>query len=370
MARLDSLSVLLDPTGKMLLAEAYKGVLDNVQKSAISTQLKNTDLSGDPTSGTVEAKRFANATSKAYGNARTNGKGDGIVGKPVTVAIDQDREFVEEVAQKDISLLGVDGLVAKRSANHAMRLTAELDGAFFAVAKAEGAAFVPSESAIPDKIEEAIVALESFKNDYIDGVDRDLMAVVCTPKTYSAVRKYLDTAVNNANVDTAAESFNKFHGVDCYSSVRLPIGVDFIVMVKGSIAQPVRSTPYAAERIPLSEDMAIEMFFYYGTKAVTPETIFYYGVATGLTLTSVAGTTSGDTKVTVAQDKEATANTYAYKTAATVDMPLTGVAPTGFSTWDGSADITATTGNELVIAELDSDGNVVKAGKVVVTAKA
>ena len=40
--------------------EAYKGVLDNVQKVAISTQIKNTDLSGNPEAGTVEAKRFAN----------------------------------------------------------------------------------------------------------------------------------------------------------------------------------------------------------------------------------------------------------------------------------------------------------------------
>ena len=47
-------------------------------------------------------------------------------------------------------------------------------------------------------------------------------------------------------------------------------------MVDGSIAQPVMSKPYAAERIPMSEAIAVEMFFYYGTKAVTPETILWY----------------------------------------------------------------------------------------------
>ena len=120
--RIESLNVLLDgsDSGKMLLKEAYDGVLENVQKQALSTSLKNTDLSGDPTAGTVEAKRFANAASQNYGTARTAGKGKAVKGKTVTVAINQDKEFVEEIENKDIKLLGVDGLIAKRSANHAM----------------------------------------------------------------------------------------------------------------------------------------------------------------------------------------------------------------------------------------------------------
>ena len=81
--RIESLSVLLDGSsdGKMLLKEAYEGVLENVQKGAVSVQLKNTDLSGDPLAGTVEAKRFANATAQNYGTARTGGKGDNVKGK-------------------------------------------------------------------------------------------------------------------------------------------------------------------------------------------------------------------------------------------------------------------------------------------------
>ena len=275
MARTTSLDVLLDPEGKMLLAEAYDGVLENVQKKAISSALKNTDLSGDPTAGTVEAKRFANATSKAYGTARTAGKGDPVKGKPVTIPIDTDREFIEEVEQKDISLLGVDGLIAKRSANHALRMTAELDAKFFEVGKTEGTKFTPTKTEIQDIVEEAIVTLETTKTDYIDGIDRDLMSIVFDAETYSAMRTWLDK-VSNTNVDTTSEEFIMFHGVRCYSSNRLPAGVKFEIMVDGSIAQPIRSTPYAAERVPMSEAMAIELFFYYGTKAVTPETILYY----------------------------------------------------------------------------------------------
>lgn len=279
MARITSLNVLLDPSGKMLLAEAYKGVIENVQKATISTQLKNTDLSGDPMAGTVEAKRFANASSKTYGSARGNHAGELVKGKPVTIAIDQNKEFVEEIEQKDISLLGVDGLLAKRTANHAQRMAAELDTEFFKEAKASGTKFTPSSGVtdIVDIIEEAIVTLETLKNDYIDGIDRSMMSVTVTPAVYSKMRKYLDTQVQNANVNTAAEEFVTFHGVRFYSSVRLDAGVDFVLQADGSIAQPVRSTPYAAERIPMSEAMAVELFFYYGTKAVTPETILYYG---------------------------------------------------------------------------------------------
>ena len=275
--RITSLDVLLDPTGKMLLAEAYDGVIENVQKTAISGQFKNTDLSGDPTAGTVEAKRFVNAASKAYGTTRTAGSADKVKGKPVTIPIDTDREFIEEVEQKDISLIGVDGLITRRSANHALRMAAELDEAFFAQAKTEGTQYKPASTltAINDIVEDAIVSMETLKTDYIDGIDRNMLNLVFDAATYSQMRSWLDT-VKNTNVDTTDEEFIMFHGVKCYMSTRLPSGVKFELMMDGSIAQPVRSTPYSAERIPMSEAFAIELFFYYGTKAVTPETIFWY----------------------------------------------------------------------------------------------
>ena len=277
MARLDSLNILLDTTGKMKLAEAYKGVIENVQKNAISSQIKNTDLSGNPETGTVEAKRFVNATSKSYGTARSAGAGDAVEGKPVTIAIDTDKEFVEEVEEKDASLLGVNGLISRRSKNHALRMTAELDAAFFAEGKSAGTEFTPAvgTTAINAIVEEAILTLETLSNDYIDGIDRDMMSITFDAETYSAMRNYLDT-VNNSNVKTDAEQFNRFHGVKCFSSNRLPSGTKFEIMMDGSIAQPVRSKAYGAERIPLSNAMGITLFFSYGTKAVTPETILYY----------------------------------------------------------------------------------------------
>ena len=277
--RIESLNVLLDgsASGKMLLKEAYDGVIANVQKNTVSSRIKNTDLSGDPDSGTVEAKRFANASSQDYGTARTAGKGNAVKGKTVTIAIDQNKEFIEEIEEKDIRLLGVDGLIAKRSANHANRMAAELDQKFFEVGKTEGTQFKPAAAVtdIQAIVEAAILQMEKLKNNYIDGLDRSMLSITFDPDTYSAMRMYLDTVVNT-NVDTTTEEFNMYHGVKCFSSNRLPAGVKFEIMMDESIAQPVKAVPYTAERIPLSEAVAVEMFYYYGTKAVTPDTILWF----------------------------------------------------------------------------------------------
>ena len=277
--RIQSLNVLLDgsASGKMLLKEAYDGVIANVQKNTVSSRIKNTDLSGDPDSGTVEAKRFANASSQDYGTARTAGKGNAVKGKTVTIAINQNKEFIEEIEEKDIRLLGVDGLIAKRSANHANRMAAELDQKFFEVGKTEGTQFKPAAAVtdIQAIVEAAILQMEKLKNNYIDGLDRSMLSITFDPDTYSAMRMYLDTVVNT-NVDTTTEEFNMYHGVKCFSSNRLPAGVKFEIMMDESIAQPVKAVPYTAERIPLSEAVAVEMFYYYGTKAVTPDTIFWF----------------------------------------------------------------------------------------------
>ena len=85
--RIESLSQLNESAGKDYLAESYGKVIENVQKSTISSILKNTDLSGDPTTGTVEAKRFTNTQSQSYGTARSGGAGQKNVVRPVTIAI-------------------------------------------------------------------------------------------------------------------------------------------------------------------------------------------------------------------------------------------------------------------------------------------
>ena len=85
----------------VVVSELYGKVIENVQKALISAGLKNTDLSGDPSSGSVEAKRFVNASSQEYGTARAAGKGNAVKAKPVTVVVDTNREIVEEIEEKD-----------------------------------------------------------------------------------------------------------------------------------------------------------------------------------------------------------------------------------------------------------------------------
>lgn len=277
---IESLNMLLDPTGKMLLAELDKGLIQNIQINTISAQLKNTSLSGDPQAGTLKAKRFQNATSNSYGTARAAGKGQSVKGKDVTIDIDTDREFVEELEEKDIKLSGVSGVLTQRSSNHRLMMVSELDTAFFAEAKASGTGYTaPSGVTAPQEIlENAALTLQTLKTAYVQGVPRNRMSFILSPSYYSAVRNYLDT-VNNTGITVQNENVPTYHGVKVFSSINLPTGtdagdtVDFIVMVDGSIAQPVMVDQYAAERVPLSNAMAVELFYHYGTKAVTPELV-------------------------------------------------------------------------------------------------
>ena len=150
------------------LKEEYGKVIENINATTLSVRLKNTDLSGDPTSGSVEAKRFVNAKSQAYGTARAAGKGNNIKGKPVVIPIDDDTEFMEEVEEKDLKLYGVNGLIERRTANHQESAKVELEEKFFAVAKESGSAFTPIEGlSIEDELEQAIQTIETTQNDLI-----------------------------------------------------------------------------------------------------------------------------------------------------------------------------------------------------------
>ena len=272
MARIESLNMLLDTEGKDFLKEEYGKVIDNIEKSTISAALKNTDLSGTPKSGTVEAKRFVNASSKDYGTARAANKGDAVKAKPVTVSINVDKEIVEEIEEKDVSLYGVDGVVAKRVVNHGKSMTRELERAFFAEAVSAGTLLTPKETEINKQVEEVIQQIETTKNDFVDGVDRDMIAIVCDTATYGALRDYLDK-VNSSNVNTAEKDFRTFHGVKIYSSVYLPEGTKIVGMVEGSVAQPVIPTVANPEKIQLSNAIGFGIFYSYGTKAVMPDLI-------------------------------------------------------------------------------------------------
>ena len=88
-----------------------------------------------------------------------------------------------------------------------------------------------------------------------------------------------------------------------------------------------------------------------------------------LTVNSVAGTTSGDTKITVNPAKENANNVYKYKVGASETAVTYGQNLRNWSTWDGKADITAANGQKITVVECDGTYKALNAGSANVTAR-
>lgn len=280
MARIDALSIELLSGGKEKLAEEYGKVIENIQARTLSSRLKNTDLSGDPTSGTVEAKRFVNIVGQAYGTARSAGKGNAVKVKPVIVAIDDNTEYIEEVEEKDLRTYGVNGLIERRTRNHENQLAVELDTKFFAEAVNAGTEFTPTATDKAEEIEEAIQKVETTKNEFVQGVPRNMIEVVMSPAYYGSLRTKINASGNSQNL-VAMSNFEEgvFNNTKVYSSAFLPEGTDYIVMVNGAVAQPIHTSIYNPKKVDLSDATAFGLFAYKGTKAVMEDLIIYKGTA-------------------------------------------------------------------------------------------
>lgn len=268
MAKTDALSILQAQSTKDKLAEKDGALIDSIQKDALSSRLKNTEYSGDPTTGSVVINRFKNSASNAYGTARAAGKGGNLLNNgKVTINIDTDKEIIEEIEGKDITMHAVQGLIDRRTANHSKRMAAELDRAFFACAEDAATEITTSATGIEDIVEAAIQKIETTNNDWVDGVDRADIEISLSPKAYGKLRKYVDVIDGGVG----AEQAPLFHGARVYSNTRQT--ADLVIMYHGAVAQPVSITPYDAERIGLSNAYAIELFYSFGTKAVMPDLI-------------------------------------------------------------------------------------------------
>lgn len=280
MARTKAISLIQTGSTKVDLAELSGLVIGNIQKDTLASGLKSQSYTGNPASGSVEYKRFKNSVSQDYGTARAAGKGSAITVPPTTVNLNTHKEIVEEAAKFDLDTFGVGNIMARRADNHVDTVAAEFDTAFFQCAVDEGTSFSTVETDVEAIVEAFIQTLETVKNDYVRGVPRNIMRLVCDPSFYGKIRNYLDKNVGNANVDSAAEDFATFHGVRCYSSVFVSSGTNAIIMIDGAIAQPAVIYPYKEpEKIPLSNDYGVSMFYDYGTKALTPDLIFHYAKA-------------------------------------------------------------------------------------------
>lgn len=270
--RIDAQSI-MSGADKDKLAETLGGIIDNMQKSMISMQIKNKDYSGDMNAGSVEVSRFTNSKSKDAGTARTTGKGDLLDNKgKVKVFLDKHKEIVEELKASDIKTRGLGNILAKRAKNHRVTMERELENAFWKEAETAGTAITLPASAttIEEKIELVIQSIETVKNEFVDGVERDLIAISVKPTIYGQIRNYVDK-IPGSTLGFEVEKVGKYHGVIVFSNHRQ--SDDIIVSALDSIAQPVNVYPYDIKNIPLSNDLALMLFFDYGTKAVTPDLI-------------------------------------------------------------------------------------------------
>ena len=88
-----------------------------------------------------------------------------------------------------------------------------------------------------------------------------------------------------------------------------------------------------------------------------------------LTVTSTAGSTTGNTKITVNPAKENVNNVYKYKVAADAVTVGYGQNLRNWTSWDGKTDIKATTGQKITVVECDGTYKALNAGSASVTAK-
>lgn len=283
MAQTQALSIYQSAEAKAYLRNVIVGIFENIGKSTLAGKLKSKNADLSKAAGSYEFKRFANAISQAYGTARTAGQGQKIVAPPITVNMDVNREIVEELNLFDGQSFTQDtfeAFVNRRKNAIELAVQRELDRSFFAKIQEEGTASavtVDTTANIIAQLEELFIELETTSNDYVDGVDRELMALILSPRLYGKVKTELNDVYNFAG--TVEEgTFKGINGVATFSSNRLPTGVDFELIVMDSVAQPVIIKDVDVEKIQLSNEYAVETFYRYGTKVLAKELALYGGI--------------------------------------------------------------------------------------------
>lgn len=305
MAKTNAISIFESADTQGKLNEMQAGLIENLQKSGNSFKVKSTNANLTEKQGSYIFKRFVNSQSKTYGTARTAGAGDKLTAPDITVNVDDHKEIIEEVSKFDAERFGVDAsvlsVVEKRKGNHQATLKRDTESDFWAEAYRGavagddigmyGQVFAGIGAAGATPIDEYLdatnfVSLETVRNKYVNGVERDLIACMLSPKAYSKLKSKVNTMFN-ANFSVADKELQGINGVVVFNELYLPKKVESITLVKESVAQPLSIDEYTGERIPLSNDIAVELFYDKGTKTLAGDLIVI-GIETDVTHTKVA----------------------------------------------------------------------------------
>ncbi len=228
-----------------------------------------------------------------------------------------------------------------------------------------------------------ILALEDILSDE----DFDTNAFISTKKNRSTLRNVqkiengvvVETLYDRANntldgypvVDLKSlEKGTLYAGDFDYMYYGIPYGMSYKISEEAQLSTLTNEdgTPvnlFEQELVALRVTMDVAFMIVKDTAFAKLESASRLGT---LTVSSVAGTATGDTKVTISPEK-AEGNSYKYKVADTETTVTYGQNVKNWTAWDGSKDITAETGKKITVVECDAEFRAVKAGSATVTAK-
>ena len=237
MAKTNTISIFESENTQAKLNELQAGIVENLQTKGNSFRVKSKNANLNEKAGSYIFKRYQNSQSKAYGTARTANAGDKLTAPDITVNVDDHKEIVEEVAKFDAERFGVDasviGIVEKRKTNHEMTLKRDVESKFWqeaytkaiagddlgmtgqVVAGIGAAGTTPIDEYLDSEV---FVKLETVKNNYVNGVDRELIASMLSPKAYSKLKSRLNT-LYNANFAVADKELQGINGVACFNEL-------------------------------------------------------------------------------------------------------------------------------------------------------
>lgn len=168
-------------------------------------------------------------------------------------------------------MYGIDGMAERRKVNHQSAIIRYLDREFFKeILKGTK---VEAKATVQDTIDDLLQKARNLQNDFIDGIESDMLVIVVDSSYRKDMKKILDELPNGT--DPKEQAIGMYDSVRVYESIRMPEGLHLAVMMDGAIAQPYYVSEYSAEKIPFDDAVALEDYLYKGTQALMEDTIFY-----------------------------------------------------------------------------------------------